>query len=151
MMSMRVSEEERTEILSSIRREVSDYPIIPVFKEEESLLESLRKGNVDLIINTVDYGGDATQGRGLVRPIKPWCQATAGYSIGALSVGNILGVINRITKEEKNRHKFIYFRVRAPDMPLPRISYVDEAMEEIREIERDLLVGNVLREEWYDR
>lgn len=71
--------------------------------------------------------------------------------IRALSVENALGAINRVVEEERNRHGFIYFRVLAPDMPFLRRSYVDEAMEEIREIERDLLAGNVLREEFYDR
>lgn len=150
-MSVRISEEERGERLREIREAVNDYPIIPVFKEEDELRWSLQHGNMDFIVNTLDYVGRATGGIGIVRPIKPWTYATAGFLIRAGSIENALGIVHDVARGlEGARHRFIYFRVTALDMSLPRTSYVDTMMDELREVERDLSMGTHVRREHHD-
>jgi hypothetical protein len=149
-LSVRVSEEERGERLREIREAVNDYPVIPVFKEEDELRWSLQHGNMDFIINTLDYVGRATGGIGIVRPIKPWAYATEGFLIRSGGIENALGIVNDVSRREAARHRFIYFRVTALDMPPPRVSYVDMMMDELREVERDLSIGNYVRREFHD-
>lgn len=149
-MSVRISDEERFERLRELRETVNNYPIIPVFKEEEELKWSLQQGNMDFIINATDYQGAEQGGRGLVRPIKSWCYATAGFLIRARNIEAALHVMNSIVEEERGRHGFLYFRVTALDMPFPRVSYVDEAMRELEETERELSFGSTIRRELHD-
>lgn len=149
-MSVRISDEERGERLRELRETVNDYPIIPVFKEEEELKWSLQQGNLDFIINATDYQGAEEGGRGFVRPIKSWCYATAGFLVRARTLDIALRIVISIVEEERGRHGFLYFRVTALDMPVPRVSYVDEAMRELEAVESELRVGNTIRRERHD-
>lgn len=142
-MSVRVSIEEKLERLREIRETVDEFPIIPVFKDEAELRWSLEQGNIDFIANLRYWAGPPGEYRGLfpklrVSPIKPWCNATAGYSVRAMNFDEALDIINRVVEEERGGHEFIYFRVVGPGFPWPRKSYVDEAMEEYRELEYEL-------------
>lgn len=148
-MSVRISEEERLQRLREIREAFNDYPIIPVFKDEDELRWSLQHGNVDFIVNTEFYKGISEGGRGLVRPIKPWTYATEGFSIHTMSINSALGIVNDIAQTEK-KHRFVYFRVLAPDMPIPRLSYVDEALRVLRETEAELSRSNLIRGDLHD-
>lgn len=146
-----LSDEEREGMLRSVREDIDDYPIIPTFKQEEAVQISLGHGNMDLIVLATDYHGTAVGGeRAVVHPIKAWSYATAGYSIQARSIHDALAMIREIAENERDRHMFIYFRVEAPDMGMPLYSYVDSAMEEREEIERELMAGNTIRRDLYD-
>jgi len=142
-LSIRVSREEKLERLRDIRETIDEFPIIPVFKEERELRGSLEQGNVDFIANLRYWAGPPGEFRGLfprlrVTPVKPWCNATAGYSIRAMSFDETLDIVNKIVEDERGRHKFIYFRVAGPWLPWPQKSYVDDAMVEFRELENEL-------------
>lgn len=142
-MSVRVSREEKLERLREIRETVNEFPIIPVFKDEAELRWSLDQGNVDFIANLRYWTGHPGEFRGIfprlrISPIKPWCYATAGYSIRAMSYDEALDSINKVVEDESGRHEFIYFRVAGPWLPWPQKSYVDEAMEEYKELEYEL-------------
>lgn len=147
-MSVRISESERLERLREIREAFNDYPIIPVFKDEDELRWSLQHGNIDFIVNTEFYRGTSRSGLGITRPIKPWTYATAGFSIHTRSIETALGIVNDIAKLRKDH--FIYFRVLAPDMPFPRLCYVDETIRILEETEAELSRGNQVRGDLYD-
>ncbi|GAH60720.1 unnamed protein product, partial [marine sediment metagenome] len=100
-MSIRVSREEKLERLRDIRETINDFPIIPVFKDEADLMESLERGNIDFIANLRYWAGHPGEYRGIfprlrVTKIKPWCSATAGYSVRAMSFDEALDIINKI-------------------------------------------------------
>ncbi|MBA7663265.1 hypothetical protein ES703_71304 [subsurface metagenome] len=59
-------------------------------------------------------------------------------------------MVRDIVEGERDQHQFIYFRVEAPDMPSPLRSYVDIALEVLKETEQELMKGNVIRREYYD-
>ncbi len=149
-----LSEEEREGLLRSVREDIDDYPIIPTFKQEEAIQISLGHGNMDFIAFTLDYQGTAEGGAGGERAVfhstKPWSYATAGYSIQARSIHDALALVREIVENESGRHKFIYFRVEAPDMASPMRSYVDMALDVLEETEQELLRGNTLRWDLYD-
>jgi len=142
-LSVRVSREEKLERLREIRETVDEFPIIPVFKNEAVLRESLERGNIDFIANLRYWAGRPGEYQGLfprlrVSPIKPWCTATAGYSIRAISFDKALDLINKVVEDKRGRHEFIYFRVAGPWLPWPQKSYVDEAMKEYNKLEYEL-------------
>ena len=142
-MSIWVSREEQLERLREIRETIDEFPIIPVFKDEAEIRWSLEQGNIDFIANLRYWAGHPGEFRGLfprlrVSQIKPWCNATAGYSVRAMSFDETLDIINKIVEDERGRHEFIYFRVAGPWLPWPQKSYVDEAMEEYKELEYEL-------------
>lgn len=142
-MSVRVSREEKLERLREIRELVNEFPIIPVFKDEAELMWSLEHGNIDFIANLRYWKGHPGEYRGIfprlrVSPIKPWCNATAGYSIRSTNVDEALDIVNKVVEDERGRHEFVYFRVVGPGLPWPNRSYVDEAMKEYQELEYEL-------------
>jgi len=147
-MSVRLSEEERLERLREIREAYRTYPVIPYFKDEDELRWSLQHGNVDFIISSEDYTARTRGGIGFWRRTRPWGNASVGYIIRAPTIEHALGCVGRIVEMEKPR--LIYFRVTTLDMPHPRVSYVDEAMRELDEIERELSLGNYIRRELHD-
>lgn len=142
-MSVRVSREEKLERLREIRETINYFPIIPVFKDEAELRWSLEQGNIDFIANFRYWEGRPGEYRGIfprlrVSPIKPWCNATAGFSVRATGVEEALDIINKVAEDEGRRHDLVYFRVVGPGLPWPNRSYVDEAMAEFRELEYEL-------------
>jgi len=142
-LSVRVSREEKLERLREIRETINYFPIIPVFKDEAELRWSLEQGNIDFIANFRYWEGRPGEYRGIfprlrVSPIKPWCSATAGFSVRATSVEEALDIINKVAEDEGRRHDFVYFRVVGPGLPWPNRSYVDEAMAEFQELEYEL-------------
>ena len=142
-MSVRVSREEKLERLREIRETVDDFPIIPTFKDEASVRLSLEYGNIDFVANLRYWAGHPGEYRGIfprlrVSPIKPWCNATAGYSIRAMSFDEALDAVNKVVEDERGRHEFVYFRVAGPWLPWPQKSYVDDAMKEYQELEYEL-------------
>jgi len=143
-----ISEEERVERLRELRELWEEYPVIPVFKEEGELRWSLEHGNIDFIADGRYWRG-VTPALGAplrlrVSKVKPWPPATVGYSVRALSIDKAVALVNGVIEEEGER--LIYFRVICPEIPPPRRSYVEEALEELRMIEAELLSGYVRRE-----
>ncbi|MBA7652778.1 hypothetical protein ES703_60617 [subsurface metagenome] len=151
--TIQLSDEEREGMLQSVREDIEDYPVIPTFKQEYAIRVSLNHGNLDFIVYTWEYHSEAVriEEHVAVRPTKPWSYATAGYNIQAQSIEEALGVVRDIVEGERDQHQFIYFRVEAPDMPSPRRSYVDIALEVLKETEQELMKGNTIRREYYDR
>ena len=142
-MSVRVSREEKLERLREIRETINYFPIIPVLKDEEEIRWSLEQGNIDFTANLRYWEGRPGEYRGIfprlrVSPIKPWCNATAGFSVRATSVEEAIDIINKVAEDERERHDFVYFRVVGPGLPWPNRSYVDDAMAEFRELEYEL-------------
>ena len=150
MPKVRITREEKLMWLRELRERINNYPIIPYFKDEDEMRWSLEHGNIDFIVNTLDYQGKTIGGRAFVRPIKPWCKATLGFLVRALSIDSAIGTINRLIQEHKDHH-FIYFRVIAPNIPYPRRSYVDEYLREVSLLESELLrPGEWIERDLYD-
>jgi hypothetical protein len=145
---VRLSREERESRLGELRAVVNDWPVIPVFKDEESLRASLLNGNMDCIVDAMFWKGGrgayhGVLGRFKITPVKPWCSATAGFSIREWSVGNALEAVNALIDEQGVEHRFIYLRIVTPDMPYPRMSYVDSAMRHYAALEAALERGEL--------
>lgn len=143
-MSIKVGREEKLERLQEIRETVNEFPVIPTFKDPSELRWSLDHGNVDFISNNLYWMGP-TEGRYQamfprlrVSQIKPWCQATIGYSIRATSVDEAMNIISMLNAENKGVNDFIYMRVVGPAMPWNSQSYVDTAMAEYSDLEAEL-------------
>jgi len=146
---IRISEEERREMLKELKEIVKEKPIIPYFKDEGEAVQSLLLGNKDFIAMTKYWRGRFCRISGVYRKIEPWGRATVGFHVRAPSVYDVIDTVNALIEDNK-KEELIYFRCDSPDMPTPRTCYVEIGMKVLKETEQDLQRGNVIRREFYD-